>query len=344
MKIDKLFRYFYTVFMADTFKDIFERERRFHEPDDLEWLTFENRDGRPIRGAILMPPSKKPSAVVVCLQGLSEFIEKYYETARTLSDMNCAFAMIDWQGHGKSHRHLPNPHKKHSEGFTEDADDLHEFITNHVAAKPEFADIPLVMMAHSMGGNIGLRYMIDHPQTFKAAAFSAPLTATYILKAMPKVVRHFLSTHLKRFFNENYVPTGGSNWTASKREGIARATFSTDPVRNGVHNYWCKKDPALQVGNITNGWIYHALRSCDFLESNPGKIANLGIPFLVACAGKDVIVDNQVTKKIFEQVPTAKIIDLPDAAHEILMEQDQTRDVFFDEFRNMLKSNGIQMP
>ena len=322
--------------MGHSFEQLLETEKRFQKPYNLKYITFENNEGRTLRGAISMPPSGKPKAVVIVLNGLSEFIEKYYETAHTLHDMDCAFAMIDWQGQGHSHRYLENPHQRHSEGFDKDVDDLDQFITGHINTNADIKDLPKLMIAHSMGGNIGLRYLTTHPSTFKAAAFSAPLNGIYAIKSIPQTIKNSLASTLHKMFNTHYAPLGTGDWKAATRDIAGDALFSNDPKRKIIHNGWCLKDPKLQVGHVTNGWVYHAIQSCKHIFNKVDSLASLKIPFLFACAGKDYMVDNNATERLLEHMPSSKYLNIPKSRHEILMESDDIRNKFYDEFKTML--------
>ncbi len=140
-------------------------ESRFLEPTGWRWDFFTNGQGKKLRYGMVMPPAGKPDALVVVLPGLSEFCEKYFEIARAMLERNLGLFVLDWRGQGKSDRYLDNPHKRHSEGFDRDVADLHQLTTQQVL--PAASGAPLVMLAHSMGGNIGLRYLRRPSRSFR---------------------------------------------------------------------------------------------------------------------------------------------------------------------------------
>ena len=106
-------------------------EERFHKPVGWRWHRFE-RNGRNIRFGSVFPKDSIPDAVVVCLQGVREFSEKYFEVAQWCLDHNLAFWTCDWVGQGKSTRLLQDSQKRHSHGFDNDIDDLHYFILQYI--------------------------------------------------------------------------------------------------------------------------------------------------------------------------------------------------------------------
>lgn len=318
-------------------------EPRFRQPEGWRWHNFTNPKGRKLRFGAVSPKSRIPDAVVVCLPGLSEFAEKYFEVANDLLDRNLAFWILDWQGQGHSDRHLKNPHKRHSSGFDDDLADLHYFImeyVKHASVHPDVGRIPLVMLAHSMGGNIGLRYLIDHPDMFACAAFSAPMTGIAATHALPLSIAVDVSALLRECFNMSYV-FGGRDWSPHERDAESHTLFSSDPVRAAIHNAWCQADPALQVGNVTFGWLNHALRSCAALQHAMGRNP-VKIPCLFGLAERDRLVDNDATRKMAAKMPQAEILELRGSLHEILMERDEIRGKFLLAFENMLINNNVR--
>jgi lysophospholipase len=318
-------------------------EPRFLQPEGWRWHQFKNLQGQSLRFGTVSPKNKIPDAVVVCLPGLSEFSEKYYELAHDLLNRNLSMWVMDWQGQGLSQHSFNNSQKRHSLGFENDVADLHYFIkeyVKHASVHPDVGRIPLVMLAHSMGANIGLRYLIEHRDIFSCAAFSAPLTHLKAAEFLPLSVAVDITSLLKEFMNLSYV-FGGGDWKSSERDNPKTNIFSHDPVRAAVHNAWFQTDSRLQVGHITYGWLYEALRSCytiqNALENNPPDI-----PCLFALAGKDNLVSNKQTKKIIKMLPETVELDLDEAFHEILMERDDIRNQFLDAFMNLLHSHNIK--
>lgn len=318
-------------------------EDRFLPPAGWRWHIFKNAKGRTLRFGSVFPENKVPEAVVIGLQGLGEFNEKYFELAHDLVKRGIAFWMMDWQGQGKSERHLKNTHKRHSTSFDEDVSDLHYFImeyVKHSAVHPDVGRIPLVMIGHSMGANIGLRYLYRHPDTFAAAAFTAPMVSIKSLRLLPNWMRLALTAALQEALDQSYIEFGGKGWTKYRRENPGQTIFSSDPVRDTVHNAWCLHDPELQVGNVTYGWLHEANLSCAKLQKQ-NVMADIQTPCLFALAGKDKLVDNKAARRSISHIPNAEILELPQARHEILMESDGIRNYFLQNFVDFLQKHNI---
>lgn len=319
-------------------------EERFTEPQGWRWHHFEN-DGRRIRFGTASPIDSIPDGVVVCLPGLSEFSEKYFEVARDCLNRNLAFWVIDWAGQGQSTRLLKNKHKRHSYGFQNDIDDLHKFIMDyikHSSVHPDKGRIPLIMLGHSMGGNIGLRYLAQHPNIFECAGFSAPMVGIRAMRSIPRFLSPLVTGLVKALAGRLYI-TGGSNWREDFREHHNAALFSSDAARSAVHNAWCIAEPEFQVGSPTFGWVHHANASCLALQKT-GVAETIQTHCMIAWAGCDQFVDNVAINQFTARLPHAKSLLLADSLHEIMMERDEIRGEFMDAFFSLIEERIVQRP
>ena len=293
-------------------------EDRFLPPENWQVKSF-TRNGREIyyRTAFI----ENPKAIVFILPGLSEYGEKYIETTRQLNAQNFDVVIIDWAYQGLSSRYPNNPHKRQSDGINQDIADLHQLITQEINSP-----LPHLMLTHSMGANYGLRYIDQHPKSFKAIALSAPMLGIAgICKfhALTKLLLKLLST-----FKNAYVP-GGHNWNEHDRKDIVKGTFSNDPIRREIHSAWMAKNPKLQIGNPTYKWLSHNLKSiCYLVQTN--VLENIKQPTFIGLAEKESVVDNDAIIHAAKHLPNAHLEFLNESAHEILMEVDQVRDVFLN--------------
>lgn len=317
-------------------------EERFLQPKGWRSHHFESHGKRIAFGSVF-PENSVPDAVVVCLPGLSEFTEKYYEVARTCLGLNLAFWVLDWPGQGRSERYLSNPHKRHAEHFDVDVDRLHDFILGyikHSSVHPDVGRIPMAMLGHSMGANIGLRYLAKYPDSFECAAFSAPMFGIKALNSIP--FSGFLLSILNSIMPKSYV-SGGGDWHENMRTKNDFTIFSHDAKRNDVHEAWSNADPDIAVGSPTFRWLYHAAKSCKFVNSK-SFLEGIQTDCLITIAGKETIVDNYDTAHVVAHLKNANLLEFQDSGHEILMEKDETRDKFFKEFHKLIKKTIIDRP
>ncbi len=323
-------------------------EPRFLQPEGWRWHIFtrqSKRGPRKIRFGSVFPKGSVPDTIVVCLPGLSEFGEKYYEVAQDCLNKNLAFWVIDWMGQGRSGRYFEDlPQRRHAYSFDDDLDDLEYFIRDYVvhsSVHPDVGRIPMAMLAHSMGGHIGLRYLAQYPERFTCAAISAPMLDIMALPRLPLIINAFLTGALRMFNSRGYVP-GGGDWSADMRPKTGISVFSSDPEREQIHNAWCAADPALQIGSVTYGWLYSAVKSClrvQGLENNAIKT-----PCLIATAGLDSIVGNAAIERFAARIERCRHECLVDSQHEILMERDEIRNDFLDKFYALVQEKVIEQP
>jgi len=121
---------------------------------------FESHDGLKIRYDRYACGEKVCRGTIVLLGGRSEFIEKYREIVDQLLARNMNVATFDWRGQGLSDRMLPNRYKGYVASYDDYLQDLTNFMDKCV---PKQEGKPVLILAHSMGGHIALRYLHDNP-------------------------------------------------------------------------------------------------------------------------------------------------------------------------------------
>ena len=303
-------------------------EERFHQPENWQWNYFERVKGRRLRYGFAIPDDAE--TIVFYLPGLAEPAEKAFETGRNMLERGCGFAVMDWFGQGGSGRYLPNPHKRHAGPFEDDLADFHECLTR---LAPKLKGKKLVMLAHSMGGNLGLRYLHDHPSTFESAAFTAPMIGIYAVKSIPPFITNYLAAGLSAIAGNFYVMGGGDWKFPALLPAMDKAFLSSDPVRAALQNQLFKANPEIVVSDVTYGWIYHAYNSCAALSA---QLSGIQTHVLLAAAGKDFLVDSAAIKTASSVMSHATFLEFPDSRHEILMERDEIRDRFLSAFYDLI--------
>ncbi|MGA9859446.1 MAG: lysophospholipase [Solirubrobacteraceae bacterium] len=130
-------------------------------------------------------PQGPPRAVVVLVHGAGEHSGRYeHVVARLVTDGVAVYA-ADHRGHGRS---------EGPRALVERLDlavaDLDAFVVLASAAHP---GVPVIMLGHSMGGLIALRYAAAHQQRLTGLILSAPLAAVEAVPAALQVVARVLS-------------------------------------------------------------------------------------------------------------------------------------------------------
>lgn len=294
----------------------------------VEWTTAP--DGTKLRVARWCPANATRGTVVL-LHGRTEFIEKYFEFIREVLARGYAVATLDWRGQGLSERALPNPHKGHVDHFDLYVEDLRHVVETFVApACPS----PYRVVCHSMGGNIGLRYLGAHPGTFSTALFSAPMWGIGKGARTSPFVRalSLLTTSLR--LGSRYVPGLGGDW-ASGAYPFEGNTLTSDRERFERAAAQIEAEPKLALGGPTLGWVTQAIAAMDVLHG-PGFPEAIEIPITVCSAHEDALVSVTAQQLITERLPNAKHVVIEGARHELLMETDEHRDRVWAEIDALL--------
>ena len=305
-------------------------DTRFLEPKGWQWHHFDSHDFN-MRFGYAIP--EKAEALVVCLPGLGEFGEKYFEIAQTCLAQDLGVFVIDWPGQGGSSDFMDNRAKRHSLGYDLEINILHDFISSHI--QPLNTDkLPLAMLAHSMGGHIGLHYLAQHPKQFSCAAFSAPMWGLRAVDDMPRSIARFITTLGALFMGQSYAH-GQGPWSFDLRDLEKNKIYSHDAKRERLHNYWCDKNPALQMGGVTWRWLYESVRSCAILQ-NPSYLDKIKTHCLIALADNERIVSNNTIEAVSNILPRGNLVRYEHAFHELLMEVDNIRNDFMLRFFDMI--------
>lgn len=293
-----------------------------------------------IRYGFVMPQDQAPKAIIVALPGLSEFCEKYFETAHDMLDRGYGFFCLDWHYQGQSGRMAKFPQRRHSDGFDTDLEDLNLWIKDHVIPMAKTADggrLPLIMLGHSMGGKIGVRYLSEYSGTFNAAAFSAPYLGIYALTKIQWLAAKILSA--LPFAHDHYIPTG-SDWYEGKRKGDGNGNLTSDLIRDKIHGAWGLANESLRLGEPTLRWVGESFHSFNKIRA-AGYLEQIDIPVLLGLAERDTVVDNDQIRAAARRIPVSRLVEIPGAKHEILMETDDRRNLFLSSFDKLLEDYKI---
>ena len=292
---------------------------------------FLERAAARIRYAWWNSPGPGPArGTVVVLTGRAEFIEKYStEVVGELLARGYAVAAMDWRGQGLSDRPLADRGKGHIDTFTTYMADVRLFLDSVIGP---IAPRPVLALCHSMGGHILMRDLAENgPGPLSAALFVSPMTGLYreamlrsVLMLMPEVPiveeRYLFGTGpfvlLAREFNSNIV-------THDER----RYRFTDD---------WFTADPRLALGGPTLGWGRQAVRSMA-TALQPGYLERIELPLLLITADEDRLIDPKSHAVVAARLRHGEHFTIAHARHEIMMETDDIRALFWEAFDRLAK-------
>ncbi len=295
-------------------------------PDGARIIWFEGVGGRRLRACVCPATVSDVRGTTIVCPGRTEFIEKYFEVARELQDKGFAVLILDWPGQGLSERLLENPLKGHIDRF----ETFMGALRNGLDAMPTELPRPYVSLAHSMGGAIALAAIGQGLVKPQAAAFCAPMWGLPLGR-------------VQRYFIWAMRVMGRSNDFAQK-PGPAE-TFETNIVtkdrgRWQIHEDLTNAAPQLSLGPVTWGWLGASLNIVQRMKK-PDILKAIDIPFFVASASEEKLVDNRAHAQVARLVPNTEHVIVEDAMHEILMEKDDKRAEFWAGFDRLLDRAGI---
>jgi lysophospholipase len=292
----------------------------------VEWVTLDG--GIRLRTARWMLPDDQTQGTVLLLQGRTEFIEKYYEVVAELLQRGLSVITFDWRGQGLSTRLLDDPLKSHIADFSEFDADIACVVTRILK---EHGTRPYYGLAHSMGGNVLLRYLRDFPHEFDRAVLCAPMLAVKTDPFPQWVARALATTCRCGGARETYVLGGSPQDPLAQPFEGNRVT--TDRARYERGKAFVLHDRRLASGSPTFGWLEAAFRSMD-LVATEDFAAMIETPLLLVGAAQDQIVQPGADLVLVQRIKRGMYVMLK-AEHEILMERAEIRRAFwgcFDPF------------
>jgi lysophospholipase len=282
-----------------------------------------------LRYGIWHIPNEKRKGSILLLCGRSEFLEKYSEIIGKLNQKGFDVYGFDWRGQGLSSRMLANRHKGFIDSYNVYLDDLNLFFDKIVT--PESAR-PLIVIAHSMGGHIALRFLFDHPGAVDMAVLTSPMIGIFKSNLSRWFVKVITRIAVKIGFSHAYA-IGSGDYSDGKFNGNA---LTSDPVRFMDAVKAIGKNPDLALGGVTYGWLSATLTSIDILNQ-PGYAAKITTPILMISAGEDKIVSSKAQKKFCTWLPNCRFVEIPGARHEIFKETDAVQSIVWHEFERFTR-------
>lgn len=275
---------------------------------------FEGLEKISIAYAYVVHP--EPIGEIVICSGRIETLLKYKELIYDLYQQGYSVFIHDHRGQGVSGRMTDNAHMGYVQHFDDYVCDFKLFVDQVVT--PNSSHKPH-LLCHSMGGAIGFLTISAFPGMFNKVVFCAPMFG--ICPALPNWLEKLLlslhfSIHKKIAYfigQKNYV-----NHPFEENE------LTHSQTRYELFRQEYEEAPSTKLGGVTGDWLQAAL---DAMNSIEDLASNLSIPALVIQAGQDQVVDNKRQTKVANKMANTRLQVIQGAKHELLMEQDQYRNL-----------------
>jgi len=258
---------------------------------------------------------------VLIFPGRTEFIEKYGQVAQAFAIRGLASAAIDWRGQGLSDRLLENPLIGHVTHFTDYQKDVAAMI--RVARAVELPR-PYYLLAHSMGGAIGLRAVIEGVAV-RAAAFSAPMWGLQI-KPHLRPLAWMLSHSMPKVGQGHRLPPGTRMDHHVLTDGFKGNLLTRDPDQFEIMRQQLMAHPEITLGGPSYVWLREALLETRHLANR----ASPSLPALALLGTNERIVEMPPIQKRMSDWKGGRLELVPDGEHEVLMEAAPVTEPLFD--------------
>ncbi len=282
--------------------------------------------------AFPQPDVRSERGAIVVVNGRTESLVKYRETAYDLWRQGWSVHLYDHRGQGLSEREPAvagvDPQRGHVGRFDDYVDDLRTFIRTQVLPAGHRRHC---LLAHSMGAAVAaLLFETPGPEQalFRAAALSSPMLAIAGLAGRP------LGGLLCRMAGAAGA-LGMRTWSVGPA-GYDAVPFDGNPFTRSRVRYarWraaYEQEPAVRLGAPTIGWLAAACDAAGRARDGAGRIR---IPVLVLVAGADTVVHpsgvdafcSNLARALPPEGGVAVARTMIDGArHELLIENDEAR-------------------
>ncbi len=275
------------------------RLRLAHFPSEAEAGT-----PGPARGTVLLFP------------GRTEYVEKYGRTAADLAARGYHTLAIDWRGQGLSDRFLPDARTGHVTAFRDYQTDVAALLGT---AREMDLPQPYFLLAHSMGGAIGLRALMDGLPV-AAAAFTGPMWGIRIAPGL-RPVAWALGLAGTRFGLGHVYAPGTRADPYVVEQAFEDNMLTRDTEMYAYMRRQVEAEPKLQLGGPSLRWLHEALAECFALSRRPSP----RLPCVTFVGSNERIVDVPRIRDRMARWPGGRLEVIEGGEHEVLMDRPEVR-------------------
>ena len=274
--------------------------------------TFKGKADVPIYYRIFKHPEPEKGAILIST-GRTEAALKYKEVIFDLFNNGYSVYIHDHRGQGLSGRMADDPELGYIDTFQFYVDDMKHFYDEFLAINDHQK---VYLLAHSMGGAIGMTYLEQYPDDFDAAVFSSPM-----LGLNPPIC--LLAKILK-----GKEPKFGPGQSGYEDDSASFHDNSVTGSEIRYHRMIAAYDrvPQARLGGASTLWVYRSCRQFKYMFDH---IEDIETPFLLFSAENETVVDPDAHVEFTENAGMlnkeyeAYLVE--NAQHEVLMEKDRQR-------------------
>lgn len=263
------------------------------------------------------PAPGEGRGTVLLFTGRTEYIEKYGHLAARLSAMGLATLTCDWRGQGLSERSGRTHTTGHVDAF---ADYQHDVRAMLAQARALDLPRPYFLLAHSMGGCIGLRALLDGLPV-ESVIFTAPMWGIQLSSVLRTAAWGLSSIARPLRFGHLFAPGQGAEPYIS-RAAFEVNTLTSDPARYDYLLRQLDAHPELALGGPSLQWLNESLREMHRLSRRRSP----KVPCACFLGSEEAIVDPERIRERMRRWPRSELVMLEGGRHEVLMERDALRE------------------
>ena len=298
-------------------------------------------DGARLRAAVF-PAHGRPRGSVIVSPGRTEPIEKYAEVIGELQGRGFAVLVHDWRGQGLSQGFAGVGASRdgvrygHARGWRLFLDDLSRILEDRGAGLPR----PWIGLGHSMGGGLTLLAMAEGAAPFDGAILTAPMLGVRLIGRSSALVKAVAV--LMGLLGQATRPTPPA---VPRPRGGNRAeeALTHDAIRRARVEALMDAHPELRLGGQTWGWLQFAFALTARLKALCG-LETIAAPVTIVTAERDRVVAQAPQRAAAARLPRGRYVEVPEAFHEILIETDDRRAVFWREFDELAEEVAPFLP
>ena len=286
-------------------------------PERVESRWVEARDGTRLR-IVVWPEGD--NGTILLFPGRTEYAEKYGPTAAEFQARGFATVTVDWRGQGLSDRVLTDRRIGHVARFADyqvDVATMLDTVRGFRLPRSRY------LLAHSMGGCIGLR-SLQEGLDIRAAVFSAPMWGIAILRPLrPFAWALSWAAHRSRL-GHMYAPGTGTR-SYVREVPFESNQLTTDPRMYAFMKKQLSAHPVLELGGPSLQWLFEALHECRSLKG----MASPEIPSVTFLGSDDHVIDPVRIRHRMASWPNGRLVMMQGARHEPMMETTPHRSRFY---------------
>ncbi len=280
-------------------------------------------------------PKDGATATVLLFPGRTEYCEKYGRVVRDLQAKGYAVLGIDWRGQGLSDRVTDDARLGHVGAFADYQKDVAAFIN-----AAEKLDLPAerFLLAHSMGGCIGLRALING-LVVERVVFSAPMWGIYIAPLMTPIA-NVLPPLAERFGHDLQTVPGTRPHSYIGDTPFLINLLTSDRSHYDYMAAHGKAFPEFALGGPTLHWFGEARAEMQALLAAPRPEVDVA----TFMGTNEMVVDPDAIREMHEDWPSGQLHIIEGGKHEMMLETPEIRGAFMAAMFSFFETGTVSAP